>query len=166
MHPITLPDVAIIPATKADLDRIVQIAQDSFSFPWTRKMFEAELSGNPFAALVTAQVQDREHSHTPSSTILGYLCYWIVFDELRLMDLAVDPSVRRRSVARMLVNHALRVADEAGVLRAVLEVRASNQPAQALYEHFGFRPVTRRMSYYTQPTEDAILMELSPLTLS
>jgi len=166
MQPITVPDFAIVPAKTADLDRIVQIAQDSFSFPWTRKMFEAELSGNPFASLVTAQAQDQEHRHTPPSTILGYLCYWVVFEELRLMDLAVDPSVRRRGVARMLVSHALRSAQEAGVQRAVLEVRAANQPAHALYEQFGFRQVTRRVNYYTHPMEDAILMELSPLTLS
>ena len=82
------------------------------------------------------------------------------------MDLAVDPTVRRRGVARMLVGHALRVAQETGVLRAVLEVRAANRPAQALYERFGFRHVTRRLNYYTHPTEDAILMELSPLTSS
>jgi ribosomal-protein-alanine N-acetyltransferase len=150
----------------ADLDRIVEIAQVSFSSPWTRKMFEAELSGNPFASLVKARLRGGGVNREDPAAIVGYLCYWVVFEELRLMDLAVDPVARRRGVARSLVNHALRSALASGSIKAMLEVRASNQPAQALYEQFGFRCITRRASYYSHPTEDAVLMELSPLAPS
>lgn len=163
MNPITVPEVTIDPATPDDLDRIIQIAQASFTRPWTHKMFEAELSGNPFALLVTARRRIAGGQPESQSGIIGYLCYWIVFEELRLMDLAVDPQARRRGVARMLVTHALGAAHAAGAFRAVLEVRASNQSARRLYEQFGFRLIAQRANYYTHPTEDAILMELSPL---
>jgi len=162
MNPLVASDVAVEAATADDLERIVGIAQASFANPWTRKMFEAELSGNPFSSLVTARRRDGGE-RADSSPILGYLCYWIVFEELRLMDLAVDPKARRRGVARILVTHAMNAAGASGAVRAVLEVRASNRPAQALYDQFGFRCVTQRTNYYTHPTEDAILMELSPL---
>ena len=166
MNPLATSEMTIEPATADDLDCIVQIAGVSFTSPWTKKMFEAELSGNPFASLVTARRRTGEDIPEATSAIVGYLCYWVVFEELRLMDLAVDPRLRRRGVARMLVTHALGSARASGALRAVLEVRASNQPAQALYEQFGFRFVTRRANYYTHPTEDAILMELAPLASS
>ena len=42
-----------------------------------------------------------------------------------------------------------------------LEVRASNAPAIALYEKYGFVPVGRRKNYYDAPREDAVLMTLT-----
>ena len=48
-------------------------------------------------------------------------------------------------------------------MRAVLEVRASNHAAHALYRSLGFRDVTTRPTYYTNPIEDALLMELDPI---
>jgi ribosomal-protein-alanine N-acetyltransferase len=48
-------------------------------------------------------------------------------------------------------------------MRAVLEVRASNHAAHALYRSLGFCDVTTRPMYYTNPIEDALLMELDPI---
>jgi ribosomal-protein-alanine N-acetyltransferase len=159
-------NATIIPAEAADLDRIVEIALASFTSPWTRQMFEVELSGNPFASLLTARIQKRALHDASRSAIAGYLCYWLVFEELRIMDVAVDPPARRRGLAGMLIRQALRSARESGARRAVLEVRESNVPARTLYERVGFRLVTRRTNYYNHPVEDAILMEMSPLVYS
>jgi ribosomal-protein-alanine N-acetyltransferase len=49
--------------------------------------------------------------------------------------------------------------------RAVLEVRASNQPAQRLYRGFGFSQTAIRPKYYVNPVEDAVLMELDPIVV-
>ena len=43
---------------------------------------------------------------------------------------------------------------------ALLEVRAGNAPAQALYERLGFREVGRRPGYYSQPADDALVLAL------
>jgi len=150
----TAAEVVIEPARLADLEHILRIAQESFVAPWTRKMFEAELSGNAFAHLLAARRR---------TDLLGYLSFWLVFEELRVMDLAVAPAARRRGVGRALVSRALRFAQDRGASRAVLEVRESNEAAQALYARFGFRRVARRAGYYSHPTEDAILMELALL---
>ena len=156
-------DVTIEPATAQDLDRILLIAGESFATPWTRKMFEAELTGNPFAHLVAAYArrQGQGDEVRQGTDLVGYLCFWLVFEELRLMDLAVDPAARRRGLARTLVSYALRFGQDRGAVRAVLEVRASNQPAHSLYEQFAFRKLALRENYYSHPTEDAILMELA-----
>jgi len=150
------------PATIADLDGIVRIEEQSFSAPWTRKMFESELSGNPFAHLWIAW----SPGHQGATELVGYICFWILFDELRLMNLAVASSWRRRGTGRELVRRALVWGQEQGARRALLEVRASNLAGMQLYQRAGFRMLGRRQRYYTNPIEDAVLMGLEPIDMS
>jgi [ribosomal protein S18]-alanine N-acetyltransferase len=149
--------LVITPATAGMLSDILRLEEACFSAPWTRKMMEAELTGNPFAHFLVAR--------DAAGTIVGYHCFWIVFEELRLMNLAVCEPMRRRGVARELVIQALRMGLAQAATRAVLEVRASNRAALALYGQLGFVPVSTRRQYYTNPIEDAALMELDPMVL-
>lgn len=149
----------IRPASGADLERLLWIEQRSFSTPWTRKMFEAELAGNPFSHLLTARPILGAPAEDGAGEIVGYICFWVVFEELRLMNLAVEASVRRQGIATDLVRHALSVGGTRKAQCTQLEVRVSNVAARALYERLGFRQVAVRTRYYTGPIEDAILME-------
>jgi [ribosomal protein S18]-alanine N-acetyltransferase len=160
---MTVSRCEILPATMADLPDIVNIEEACFSAPWTRKMLEAELSGNQFAHFLVAKQEAIEPS--TSASIVGYLCFWIVFEEVRLMNLAVIESMRHRGIARSLVVTALQAGVLQSAARAVLEVRSSNVAAQALYHGLGFQHVSVRPKYYTNPPEDAVLMELEPITL-
>jgi ribosomal-protein-alanine N-acetyltransferase len=126
-------------------------------------MLEAELSGNPFAHFLVARRQGGDAAAQP---ILGYLCYWIVFEEVRLMNLAVIESMRHRGIAKSLVATALKTGISQAAHRAVLEVRASNQAAQRLYQGFGFSQTAVRPKYYANPEEDAVLMELDPIVIT
>jgi len=151
----------IEPATVEALPDILKIEEACFSAPWTRRMLEAELSGNPFANfLVAKRILPGE---VGSVSIIGYLCFWVVFEEVRLMNLAVIESMQHKGIARALVTQALEVGLAQAAMRAVLEVRASNHAAHALYRRLGFRDVTTRPMYYTNPIEDALLMELDPI---
>jgi ribosomal-protein-alanine N-acetyltransferase len=152
----------IEPATIQALPDILQIEEACFSTPWTRKMLEAELSGNPFAHFLVAR-QVPPLGEVGSISIIGYLCFWVVFEEVRLMNLAVIESMRHKGMAKALVIQALKVGLAQAAMRAVLEVRASNHAAHALYRSLGFRDVTTRPTYYTNPIEDALLMELDPI---
>ncbi len=152
----------IVPATPEMVDDLHQLEEACFSAPWTRKMLQAELRDNKFAHFLVAMVrQERD----PVCTIVGYHCFWIVFDELRLMNLAVQDSMRRRGVGRALVSEALALGLSQGATRAVLEVRTSNSAALSLYGQLGFLPFSTRRQYYSNPVEDAVLMELDPLVL-
>jgi [ribosomal protein S18]-alanine N-acetyltransferase len=144
----------IDPATALDLDAIMQIEAQSFTAPWTRRMYEIELNGNPFARTLAAR---------DGANLMGYVCAWVVFEELRLLTLAVRPEHRRGGIASALVRAILAQGREEGTRRAVLEVRASNEAAIALYEQHGFRRHAVRRNYYTDPVEDAVLMELDPI---
>jgi [ribosomal protein S18]-alanine N-acetyltransferase len=153
----------IVPATHESLTEILKIEEACFSTPWTRKMLEAELRGNPFAHFLLANY--RGEGNLSTGTIVGYLCYWIVFEEVRLMNLAVIESMRHRGIARSLVTTALRTGVSQSAHRAVLEVRASNHSAQRLYQGFGFSQTAVRPRYYMNPVEDAVLMELDPISV-
>ena len=150
--------IHIEPATHQDREQILRIEQESFSAPWTPKMFEAELDGNPFSHLYVARSLHEGSASLERGEVVGYVCFWVVFDELRFMNLAVERSVRRQGVARELVRYASALGRERGAARAVLEVRASNEAARCLYEQAGFHHLSARAAYYTNPIEDAILM--------
>ncbi len=151
----------IEPAAVESLPDILGIEEACFAFPWTRKMLEAELSGNRFAHFLLAKQTTFSNGGSPS--IIGYLCFWIIFEEVRLMNLAVIESMRHKGIAKALVAQALEAGASQGGMRALLEVRASNYAAQALYRSLGFRAATIRPAYYTNPLEDAVLMELDPI---
>ena len=153
----------IEPATLGSLSEILKVEEACFSAPWTRKMLEAELSGNPFAHFLVARQEGTPDAS--AETVIGYLCYWIVFEEVRLMNLAVIESMRHRGIAKSLVATALQTGISQSAHRAVLEVRASNQAAQRLYEGFGFSQTAVRPKYYVNPVEDAVLMELDPIVV-
>jgi hypothetical protein len=76
------------------------------------------------------------------------------------MNLGIDPGLRRRGIGTRLVQYAIERGAQRGAVRAFLEVRASNQAAIGLYQRLGFRAAGVRARYYTNPTEEAVLMEL------
>ena len=95
--------------------------------------------------------------------ILGYAGLW--FGDGRgdadLLTIATAARARRRGLARLMLDHLIHQAREAGCGAILLEVRASNEPAQALYLARGFEPIGRRRRYYSAPTEDAVVMRLA-----
>ncbi len=77
-----------------------------------------------------------------------------------VLNLAVAPAWRRRGVARALLDQGLEVLSARGAGEVFLEVRVSNQAAQALYVAAGFRPTGMRADYYRNPREDALVLRL------
>ena len=153
--------IILYKATLEDLEAILQIEQHSFSVPWSRKSFEAELQGNEFSVVLAARYGG---SSGQASSLVGYICFWLVFDELRFLNLAISPKWRRQGLGSQLVARAIALGLSKGTERGLLEVRESNEAAQALYHKLGFRVYAKRKSYYTNPDEDAILMSLDPLS--
>ncbi len=144
---------------ESDLDEVLALEQASFTQPWTRKMFLGELRGNKFAMNVVARAGEGGFgTGLAAGTLVGYIVFWVVFEELHVMNLAVRPEARRRGLGTDLVRHALSVGAERGVRTALLEVRASNRAALAMYESLGFTGKGVRKGYYDQPREDAVIM--------
>jgi ribosomal-protein-alanine N-acetyltransferase len=147
-------------ATVADLDGLVNLEEICFSVPWSRKSFDAELNGNQFSQILVVPGPVT----TPEIPLLAYICVWVIFEEIRFLNLAVHPQFRRQGVGKELILEALRIGSNQGCCRGMLEVRHSNQMAKRLYESLYFKEYATRKSYYTNPTEDAILMMLEPVS--
>jgi ribosomal-protein-alanine N-acetyltransferase len=138
----------------ADVSAIWAIEKDSFSTPWSRWSFLGELGHRNSHTLVAGPA-----SPHPWQT-LGYLIFWVVLDEMHILNLAVHSGHRRRGIARQLLAEGLAQARTFGAELAWLEVRTSNLAAQALYKSFGFKEVGRRPRYYEDTQEDALLLTL------
>ena len=158
----TLTEWRVRGATPDDLDALVCLEETCFSEPWSRKSFEAELTGNQFSRLLVVSHPDSELL----GDVVGYICVWVVFEEVRFLNLAVHPEFRRKGMAKHLIMEAIQLGIHEGCYRGLLEVRASNQSARILYQYFNFKEYATRKSYYTNPTEDAILMISEPISQS
>ncbi len=132
------------------LDKILEIENLSFSAPWSLNGFLQELE-NPVAQ-IWALMSDK--------VLLGYLCFWTVREEMQLLDLAVHPAHRGRGHGSLLLTKMIDHALSKGISRIWLEVRVSGSSARKLYEKFGFVESGRRRNYYTDPSEDALVMSL------
>jgi ribosomal-protein-alanine N-acetyltransferase len=131
----------------SDLPQVIAIERRAFTTPWSLAMFVLELSKPSGLCLAAADEQDR---------LLGYLICARYDTVWHLMNIAVDPAMRRRGIARALLEQMI---ERAGRDREyTLEVRTSNAPAIALYERFGFRPAGTRPRYYRDNGEDAVIM--------
>jgi ribosomal-protein-alanine N-acetyltransferase len=138
------------------IEDVLAIEDASFTNPWTREMYLAELENRGVSYCYLAR--DGE------GRVVGFCSFWRVLDELHINNLAVLPESRRAGVATALLTHVLREGARLGALRATLEVRRSNDPARLLYERFGFSVAGVRRAYYTKPVEDALVLWRERLT--
>lgn len=145
-----MPGVSLSPMERADLDAVVEIERRSFPTPWSPGLFLHELK-IPFSRTLLARLTNG------TSRVVGYVCRWLVGDEMHILNLAVDPDHRRAGIGRMLVEHVLRDAAENGVRMVTLEVRRGNDAALELYGLLGFSATGVRRNYYGQG-EDALVM--------
>ena len=141
-----------------DLDAVLDIERASFHTPWSRQAFLHELERNRVAALWVARSGRSDNTGAPAA-VVGYLCLWVVADEVHITNLAVDPEWRGEGIARFLLGTLLVHHRDTGARRAFLEVRPGNVEARRLYEGLGFREVGRRRGYYVDTGEDALLLE-------
>ena len=141
-------DYRIGNAEERHLDALHELELSCFSLPWTREQLETQLPDGNHEFLVAES----------GGRLLGYVGMMTVLDEGYISNVAVAPSARRQGIASALLSELLRRAGERELAFITLEVRASNAPAIALYEGFGFVPVGLRKGYYEAPKEDAVLM--------
>jgi ribosomal-protein-alanine N-acetyltransferase len=150
-------DLRIEPMRVDDLDAVLAIERVSFPHPWSRQAFLYELRENRVARLWVARLPGA--GAEVEAPIVGYLCLWLIADEMHVTNFAVDPTHRQRGFGRHLLGTLLELYRRNGARRAALEVRPSNHSARRLYEAFGFRQVGLRKGYYFDTGEDALLME-------
>jgi ribosomal-protein-alanine N-acetyltransferase len=142
--------LALRRARAEDVDRVMEIEQDGFLHPWSRELIEREL-GHAWSQLLLAEDE-------AGGAVLGYIVFWIVHDEVHVLNVATALEARRRGVGRALMDAAEDEGRRRGCRLSTLEVRRPNAPALALYRAIGYRQVGIRPNYYAEEREDAIVM--------
>ena len=136
----------IRPAPPADIPALASIDQQTNPHPLTAKQFQAAHQP-PIRTLLIAE----QNQH-----IIGYIAWQHIPDEIELHLIATAPSHRQQGIASQLMQQLIATAQQHHA-RIILEVRASNHIAQALYRKHQFTPIATRKNYYGN--EDAIIME-------
>ncbi|MDD3220755.1 MAG: ribosomal-protein-alanine N-acetyltransferase [Clostridia bacterium] len=138
--------------TFEDLERVVTIENQCFTDPWSKEGFADSLKQES-SELITAENDEGE--------IVGYCCLYFALDEGEIVNVAVAPECRKKGYGAWMVRRLMDIGIEKGVRQFFLEVRASNEAGQKLYNSLGFEVCGMRKGFYTQPKEDAVLMTWS-----
>ena len=146
------PEIVFETMRRSDLEAVVDLERRVFAQPWSAELFLRELR-IPASRIIVARVLA-----AGAPPLVGYVCRWIDTEVIEIHNVAVDPSWRRRSIGRSLVERVLAEAQCAAVERVLLEVRRHNLPAIRLYRGLGFMQTGVRSRYY-RDGEDALLME-------
>lgn len=137
--------------TEMKADHVPQVAvleKFCFADPWSEMSIASELQ-NLWSYWLVAVSGD---------TVVGYIGSQSSFDEADVMNVAVHPDFRRQGIAEKLISTLVEELKNRGIHALMLEVRASNAPAIALYEKLGFQQVGLRKNYYRNPKEDALIL--------
>lgn len=134
-----------------DLPEVMEIERLSFSNPWHEATFQGELQNAPISFPVVAE-------RTSDGRIVGYIIYWKIKDDVQINNIAVHPDVRGLGLGEALLRHALSCVQAEGAVFVSLEVRITNAAARRLYVKHGFEVFGVRKDYYSNPTEDAVVM--------
>ncbi|HEX3560244.1 MAG TPA: GNAT family N-acetyltransferase [Pyrinomonadaceae bacterium] len=148
---------SIVPMSEHDLLEVVEIEESTGLSQWGWDAYRAELL-KPEAVMLVAR---RELPDGGAGKLLsGFAAARINADELHINNIGVRAESRRKGVGGALLGSCLELGARCGARLAVLEVRASNAAALALYGRLGFGVVGERRKYYKGPVEDALIMTM------
>ena len=157
--PPAASDIRISRMSEHDLIEVVEIEEQSGLSRWGWAAYYAELqTGNRDLMLVAHPAKSSILEHR---RLIGYIVARETAGELHINNVAVRQDYRRRGIGRALLSRVVTEAERLGVTTAFLEVRHGNLVAQALYEQCGFKAIARRSNYYSNPTEDAVVMSMN-----
>ena len=143
--------LTIAPMQLEDIEKVHELEKKTLS-AWSKDHLKDELhQPTGFQFVVSNKKTER---------ILAVIFGRIVVDEAEILKLSVAEFARNRGLGFQLLDFSLKYCSTRGVKNCFLELRASNEVAQRLYEKRGFVTVGTRKDYYEGPVEDAILMQM------
>jgi [ribosomal protein S18]-alanine N-acetyltransferase len=141
----------IRPMVESDLDEVLLIEEAIYTMPWRRSMFQYEIRSNRYSHPFVALDQHK-------GRIIGYVFFWIVMDELHLLNLSIHSNDQGKGFGKELAGWVIRYGKERGARKASLEVRSSNTRAIKLYKKMEFVVMAVRPGYYREPRENGLIM--------
>jgi len=150
-------DYAISRMNDHDLIEVVEIEESCGLSLWGWDSYHAELTRPESIMLVARRAVD---SNDGQRGLGGFIAARLVAEDLHINNIGVRTEFQRTGLGGSLLTAVLSTGVSQGAATAILEVRAGNVAAQALYDRYGFATVGRRRNYYRQPAEDAIIMKV------
>ena len=133
--PIVLRDLRT-----GDAPRLAKLHASAFHRGWGEDEFEQ--------LIASASSLGEGAAFSERGSLLGFILSRIAANEAEILSIVVDPTSRRRGIARALLsNHLDRLRGRAA-RELFLEVDEENTGALAFYENFDLKPVGRRQAYY------------------
>jgi [ribosomal protein S18]-alanine N-acetyltransferase len=147
-----------------DVEPVLRLESELFAATaWTAASFWSELA-RPASRGYLVAVDDAVAED--DRAVIGYAGVMVVGTEADIQTLAVAPAAQRQGLGARLLAALLVAAAERGAAGVMLEVRADNAAAIALYRRHGFEQLAVRRRYYQPGDIDALVMRLRPLTLA
>ena len=142
---------------EGDLPEVEALDKACFSDPWPKGAFTQELhSVNHNLCLVAEDTLKPE-----GQRVVAVAVFWLIVDELHLGTIGVLPEYRKQKIGLAMLMDGLLLGCQMRALTSLLEVRAGNAEAVRLYKNLGFQVVGRRIAYYQDNQEDALLLTLT-----
>ena len=131
-----------------DITALIALERECFATAWREDQFLFALQQKAFCALGL---------FLKNADLAGYISAYHLTDELEILNIAVNRKQRRQGFGLRLLSEAMQLGRALGLTRAVLEVRAGNAAAIAMYERTGFSLAGKRPGYYEDTGEDALV---------
>ena len=141
--------VNLVPLSPEYCEQVYEIAKECLPEHWSLDGIKDVLRYDNNIYYVAIEQSDK---------VVGFGGIMIVADEAELLNIAVTDSFRCQGIAKYLLKQLLEDACKAECGRMLLEVRENNVIAQHLYDKMGFVKLGIRNNYYSNPTDNAIIM--------
>lgn len=138
----------ILKVSHSDLDKILEIENESFIKPFKKENFLYELNENPFSRFYKLVIDNE---------IIGFLLLYVTFGSSSIVQIAIKKDKRNQGFAGFLLQNVEKLLIKEEVSFITLEVRVSNIPARKLYKKLGYGEINIKKGYY-ENGEDAIYM--------
>ena len=150
-------DIKIRKVRKGDIDRIIDIERSwQHLSHWSIDSYYRLLNDDSFTSSFVAEIED----DNGRPKIVGFVIFHIAADVSEIYNIAVESSYARCGIGHQLMAAAIGESNRRKASKVVLEVRKTNNPAINFYLKFKFKIGGERKNYYSNPVEDAYVMEL------
>lgn len=140
----------------SDVDRIIEIERSwQHLSHWSEDSYYRLVNDDGFTASFLAEVEDG--SGRP--VIAGFVIFHVAGTNCEVYNIAVDARHARTGIGKQLMTTVVNESLKRYASKVLLEVRKSNTNAIRFYEGFGFTVLGERKNYYSNPVEDAFVME-------
>ena len=134
----------------SDLGEVYKIELDVKPSPWKYETF-----------LTSFEVGHKGLICKKDNLMIGFIIFSPISPEAHILSISVRNEMQSKGIGTLLLKSMLDQCKVMNYKKIFLEVRVSNEKAINFYEKFGFSKDAIRNNYYTDNSEDALLMSLS-----